>query len=146
MRGTDAWEALAARLALVLTRLEAGEFLILHAGSYYVQCYQEPALLHVEALGNRPGFPPVPTDAAGEQRLRDLGWLPPEAPGENWTARMAFPASNRQARRLADRMLVTLREVYHAEDVGGLRYEAHHSQTGESRDIDFLGLTPVTAR
>jgi hypothetical protein len=141
----DAWEDLAARLALVFTHMEADDFLILSSGPYYVQCYRDPDLLCAEALADRPGFPPVPIGAEGGQRLRDLGWLPPQETWGNWTVELDCPYSSRAARRLADRMVASLREVYQAEDPGDLRYKASNSQTGEPWDVGSLGLIPATA-
>ncbi|AEV85523.1 hypothetical protein ACWT_4501 [Actinoplanes sp. SE50] len=139
----DPWTALADRLARLLTRREADDFLILHAGPYYVQCYQGPAELYAEALANRSDFPPVRLPAAAEQRLRDLGWQPPDGPDENWTTRLPFPASHRQARALADRMLTTLREVYQVGTITDLRYEATNARAGTPWNAAPLGLLPA---
>jgi hypothetical protein len=141
----DPWETLAERLALILTRLEVDDFLILHSGAYYVQCYQEPAGLYAEALANRPQYPPVRIGAQAEQRLLDLGWQPPINAEENWTARLVFPASHRQARQLADRLIVTLRDIYQTRSTTDLRYEASNAIAGTSWNADALGLLPRTA-
>jgi hypothetical protein len=42
-------------------------------------------------------------------------------------------------------MLATLRDVYHAENISDLRYEASNSQTGGSWDASSLDPIPATA-
>lgn len=134
------WDDLTAGLALLLTRRAPDDYLILFTGPYYVQCYQDPALLHAEATGNRPGVPEAPVHA--EHRLGELGWHPPRTPGENWTVSLAFPVSHHVARRLAGLMTTTLREVYATPGPDHLRYEATNARTGDSWDAGSLGLSP----
>ena len=110
----SSWQELHDRLAARLPQLTDGDVVILGSGRRYTQLMQRPTGLTLEAVSNS-GLPPEQQLGADqENRLREKGWQPPAKPRRlNWWQDVdRWPLHSRDAVRIAELMVSTLRDVY----------------------------------
>ncbi|GAB1644195.1 TY-Chap domain-containing protein [Krasilnikovia sp. MM14-A1259] len=119
----SSWEQLTDQLATRLPRLTEDDVIILKAsGNRYIQLIQRKDGLTLEAVSNRALPPEAQLNTGQAQELQDKGWRPPNPPLRmNWWQDVnQWPLHSRDATRIADLMVSTLRDVYEiaaADDV-----------------------------
>ncbi len=124
------WEQLNDQLAARLPQLTEGDVIILGSGRRYTQLMQRRDGLTVEAVSNS-GLPPdQQLGTAQENRLREKGWQPPNKPWRlNWWHDVTrWPLHSRDAARIAELMVSTLRDVYDVTEPADIRessFNAH---------------------
>ena len=107
------WEQLTGSLAARLPRLRDGDTIILRSGPFFTQLGQGPDFLRVEAASSETLPADARLTAEQEQRLRELGWQPPDPPLDpNWLVEQRWPLSGATATRLASMIVGALRDVY----------------------------------
>ncbi len=112
------WEELQQELAARLLRLTDGDTVILSSGGRYTQLQQGPNWIRLEAASNHSLSPAEQLSAEQQERLLGMGWQPPAPPlDDNWWVQQEWPLSGRTATRLADMIVVTLRNVYGTDEV-----------------------------
>lgn len=138
------WAVFAEQLACELASMQPQMGLVIsqrHQESYYVQAFCDARRVHAEAVSGQALPPGVPVfDAALEEQLAAVGW---RWPGDhpNWTFELPTGAEPEEFRRLAEMMVVALREVHLTRDPGDLVYEAF---IGSSQvELTELGIPPV---
>lgn len=118
------------QLAARLPQLTEGDVIILGSGRLYTQLMQRRDGLTLEAVSNS-GLPgDQQLDADQENRLREKGWQPPDEPLRlNWWQDVnQWPLHSRDAARIADLMVSTLRDVYGVGEPGDIEessFNAH---------------------
>src|SRR5262249_17729711 len=102
-----AWAELTTKLSSVILAFVRGDTLILRKDRQrYVQVAHVVDAVHAEAVSNEFLPPQQRLSTEQEQRLTELGWLPPEPPRKlNYYHEISVPASGAEAQRLA-RLLV----------------------------------------
>lgn len=117
----EAWDGFAERLAEVVSMMDPGGTLTLgsiagdtRGASPYVRfsCRPDRRLL-TTASGNAELGEEYQLDAAGLQRLADLGWEPPSVDGEHPGPHHWFIAPQEDSEQVAGRAVAALREVFH---------------------------------
>lgn len=131
----QSWGRFQQRLAARLFRLIDGDTLILQYGSRYTQLQQGPSSIRVEAVSNHNLPPAEQLTAEQQERLRDMGWQPPNPPlDHNWGVDQDWPLSGRTATHLVEMMVGTLRDVYHADDLGRIEVDAFNAFAGAPQE------------
>jgi hypothetical protein len=117
---TPSWEQLTDKLAARLPRLQEDDVIILKCGRYSTQLIQLRWGLSLQAVSNRFLPPELPLSTEQEHQLREKGWQPPDPPLQlNWWLDVdKWPLHSRDAARIAELMISTLRDVYDATDPG----------------------------
>jgi hypothetical protein len=106
----------------------------------YVQAAQDDAELLVEAVADRYLPPGSRIGAAGDERMRGLGWKP-EGDFENWAHTLTWPAATGEYKRAADMMVGALRDVYGVPDPSALTYKAWNDlDTPPEQEWSQLGI------
>lgn len=138
------WAVFTEQLACELASMQPQMGLVIsqrRRDSYYVQAFCDARRVHAEAVSGQALPPGVPVfDAAREERLAAVGW---RWPGDhpNWTFDLPAGAEPEEFRRLAEMMVVALREVQSARDPDDLVYEAF---IGPSYvELTELGIPPA---
>ncbi|WP_119727830.1 TY-Chap domain-containing protein [Thermomonospora amylolytica] len=138
------WAMFAERLACELAAMQPQMGLVVSQRlqeSYYVQAFRDARGVHAEAVSGQALPPHTPVfDAAQEERLAAVGW---RWPGDhpNWTFDLPAGAEPDEFRRLAEMMVVALREVHLARGPDDLVYEAF---IGPSYvELTELGIPPA---
>ncbi len=112
------WEQFRDEIATRVPRLAEGDVIILGSGRRYTQLMQRRNGVTVEAVSNS-GLPPEQQlRTQQEDQLRAKGWQPPNGPlRHNWWLDVdQWPLHRRDALRIAELMLSTLRDVYDVND------------------------------
>ncbi len=125
----SSWQELNDRLAARLPQLTEGDVIILGSGRRYTQLMQRRAGLTLEAVSNS-GLPPEQQlGAEQESRLREKGWQPPDKPLRlNWWHDVhQWPLHSRDATRIAELMVSTLRDVYDVTEPGDVEESAFNA-------------------
>lgn len=144
MSSDISWDDLIQRLAMRLPRLGLDDLVILSFGEYFVQFYQDPDHLLLQAVSNADGYPTIPLTPEQEDQLRDLGFAP-DGVEPNWSQTLTWPPSHAEARRTAE-LLTTALRVYGCETPAQLTYQAFHARGGKlGWDPDELGVLPEPA-
>ncbi|MFC7530803.1 hypothetical protein [Actinoplanes sp. GCM10030250] len=111
----SSWEELTEQLAARLPRLEIDDVVILAApGNRYTELVQLKNGLALDAVSNAFLPPDGQLTAEQERELQTLGWQPPAGPmRQNWWHEVGkWPLHSRDAARIAELMVSTLRDVY----------------------------------
>lgn len=107
----SSWEELTSQLAARLPLLEFNDVIqLVGPGNRFTELIQLDGTLALAAVSNEFLPPEGHLDAAQEQQMRDRGWRPPSP---LWTHEVdTWPLNSRDAARVADLMVSTLRDVY----------------------------------
>jgi hypothetical protein len=120
----DPWGDLTGDLAAQLPYLKNGDIVILKREDRYVQLFQGPDGGSIEASANANLPAPQRLSAAGEEKLSEMGWEPPRPPDRhNWWIDYGWPLHSREARRLAELLVATLREAFETKNPRELQRE-----------------------
>jgi hypothetical protein len=116
----SSWEQLTAELAARLPRLATDDVISLKSEDRYTQLIQLHDGLALEAVSNRFLPPESRLSPEQEQQLQHKGWQPPKPPFQLnwWYDANQWPLHSRDADRIAELMVSTLREVYRIADAG----------------------------
>jgi T3SS (YopN, CesT) and YbjN peptide-binding chaperone 3/SseB protein N-terminal domain len=149
------WNEFVQRLARELTHLPASAFLVVQmpGGFPYVQAMRGSDGLSAEVVSNEflPG--PMRLGPRQEDRLAEIGWLPPEQDGHlNWWRQVRLsaefddftPQEAIACGRLADAMATALSEVFRVRSPLDLEY--HANQNGPDNgpiELPYFGLRPA---
>ncbi|MEU4625189.1 hypothetical protein AB0G04_35100 [Actinoplanes sp. NPDC023801] len=111
----SSWEELTSQLAVRLPLLEFNDVIQLTApGNRWTELMQLEDSLALDAVSNEFLPPDGQLDAAQEQEMRNRGW---QSPLPLWTHQVdKWPLNSRDAARVADLMVSTLRDVYRVAD------------------------------
>lgn len=110
---SPSWQELTQTLGARLPRLDDGDSLILEHGDFYAQCQMAEDWLHADVVSNHHLPPEHQLSAEQEERLRAMGWLPPDPPGNfNWHVKVPVPMSDDDGARVAEMMVGALRDVF----------------------------------
>ena len=114
----SSWAQLAEQLADRLLRLGDGDVINLVSAGRYTQLIQRDVGLTLEAVSNRFLPPKAQLTTGQEQQLEEKGWQQPIPPRRNnwWLDVDQWPLHSRDAARIADLMVSTLRDVYGVAD------------------------------
>ncbi|WP_045744508.1 TY-Chap domain-containing protein [Actinoplanes rectilineatus] len=124
------WEELTEQIADRLPRLATGQVVIVEApGNRYTELVQLAGGLALDAVSNE--FLP-PDGRLGPEQERELaakGWQPPERPSRlNWWLEVPkWPLHSRDAARIAELMVSTLRDVYGVTEVSDIGHRSFQS-------------------
>jgi hypothetical protein len=126
----SSWEELTGQLADRLPRLEVDDVVILVApGNRYTELVQLQDGIALDAVSNT--FLPPDGQLAGEQEreLENKGWLAPSGPGRRnwWHEVRKWPLHSRDAARIAELMVSTLRDVYGVADPSDIEVRSFKS-------------------
>lgn len=107
----SSWEELTSQIAARLPLLELDDVIqLIGPGNRFTQLSQGDGALTLDAVSNEFLAPDGHLDAAQEQAMRDKGW---QSPSPLWTYEVdKWPLNSRDAARVADLMVSTLRDVY----------------------------------
>ena len=111
----SSWAELTGQLADRLPRLRVDEVVILEAsGNRYTELIQLEGGLELSAVANASLPPDGQLRADQERELEQKGWQPPNRPLRQtwWLAVPKWPLHSRDAARIAELMVSTLRDVY----------------------------------
>ncbi len=110
----SSWAELTEQLAARLPQLHDGDVISLKGADRYTQLIQRETGLTLEAVSNRFLPPERHLTAEQEQELENKGWQPPNPPRRNnwWHEVEQWPLHSRDADRIAELMVSTLRDVY----------------------------------
>jgi hypothetical protein len=114
------WEQLTEQLAARLPQLDNDDVINLKSEGRYTQLIQVEDGLILEAVSNRFLPPDSQLTPHQEEQLQQKGWEPPNPPLRlNWWHDVKqWPLHSRDADRIADLMISTLRDVYRIADPG----------------------------
>ncbi len=122
------WERLAQELGDRLVDLEEGDTIILRRGVYYTQCQMADELLHADAVSNHHLPADSQISSEQEEKLRTLGWLPPDPPSFfNFYVQQEQPFGLKEGVHVAELMLGALREVYGVAEVDQIEEKAFNA-------------------
>jgi T3SS (YopN, CesT) and YbjN peptide-binding chaperone 3 len=121
-----AWDRLTAKLSSAILGFVRGDTLILRNDRRGVQLAHVVDTVYSESVEKnlRP---------EQEQRLTEIGWLPPNPPGNfSYYHEISVPVSSAEAQRLARLLVQTLREIHGVDSPAELAVEAWNDETGQS--------------
>ena len=137
------WDRLAERVAETLPTLAARSFLTLAWGAVppvYVQFGQSASELSAHT-GSDDVLPPARRlDSAAVERLRGLGWSPPEADPtgrHTWSVAVPWPARSAEHRRLAEMAVGVLRDVHRVPRPEELEYRGWREAEPDPEGVTF---------
>jgi hypothetical protein len=124
------WDAFEVGLASALATLQANSFLLVSVAALppiYVQFAQNDRAL----LAQTGADDVLPSDhrlgSEGAERLRALGWLPPDSDpsgGRTWHAQLRWPARTADYEAMAARCTQLFRDIHAVSDTDQLEYRA----------------------
>lgn len=142
------WDEFAAALAEQLSAFEESTVLVLveadRPDGPYVQMWQNPDYLWVEASSSRVLGAALGVPADVEHSLADRGWTPPEG-RDNWRRGLAWPATPEAYLDYAGEVVAAWRDVFGVESPDQLRYRGFISAVHETLVLPELGLQPAPA-
>ncbi|MEV0355762.1 hypothetical protein AB0H71_06805 [Nocardia sp. NPDC050697] len=137
----DAWQRLSEALALTLTWLPEGGFLVIGAtGNRFIRFQMRPRWLWCEITHNdQLGDDRYRMSADAEQMLDDQGWyLPPESVSVNWFKHVNWPAHYREYRTIAHECVRALHEFLGVGTPSELTVKAWTSSSEEEFNTDLV--------
>ena len=140
------WEEFARGLAEEFGWLPAGALLVIsepEEDGRYAQFAQGDDELVAYVVANSFLREQARATPQGEQAIVQAGWRAPDpsAGHENWWQTVAWPASARRYRDLADAVATALRDGYRIPTPDGWTYQAWNERTGDDIELEHLAVT-----
>ncbi|HWS35585.1 MAG TPA: hypothetical protein VN408_22955 [Actinoplanes sp.] len=124
----SSWEGLTSQLASRLPLLEIDDVVqLIGPGNRFTELVQLDDMLALDAVSDEFLPPEAHLDAAQVQQMRDKGW---QSPSPLWTYEVdKWPLNSRDAARVADLMVSTLRDVYRVADPADIEVKSFNTSS-----------------
>jgi hypothetical protein len=140
------WNDVADELTTLLALLRDGDALALEVGPYFIQFKRFGPVISVIASGTGPGVEEDSRLSADQARqMAALGWQPPDEEVTHSLPDVARPLSAADARRVADLLLATVRDVYGAATPAAATFSSHNDGGQRAPTLATVPMNPAQA-
>lgn len=140
------WNDVADELTTLLARLRDGDALTLEVGPHLVQFKRFGPIISVIGSGTGPGLPEELRVSADQARqMVALGWQPPDGEVVHSLPDLPCPLPAADARRVADLLVATVRDVYGAGTPAAATFSSHNDDGQRTPTLATVAMNPAQA-